>query len=90
MGLRVRADWRHGAYLTGRSMWVMAHYLSQVLGGAYRMPAAHLVLRGVVSNTTPQGAYRGIGRVESNYVLERLIDQAADEMGLDPVSVRRL
>ena len=89
MGLRVRADWRHGAYLTGRSMWVMAHYLSQVLGGAYRMPAAHLVLRGVVSNTTPQGAYRGIGRVESNYVLERLIDQAADEMGLDPVSLRR-
>jgi carbon-monoxide dehydrogenase large subunit len=88
-GLRVRGDWRHGAYLTGRSIWVMVHYLSQVLGGSYRIANGHLSLRGVVSNTTPQAAYRGIGRLEANYVLERLVDQAAWETGIDPVSLRR-
>ena len=89
LGLRINGDWRHGAYLTGRGMWVMAHYLSQVLGGSYRIPAGHLSLRGIVSNTTPQAAYRGIGRLEANYVLERLIDQAARETGIDPVTLRR-
>jgi aerobic carbon-monoxide dehydrogenase large subunit len=89
LGLRVHGDWRHGAYLTSRSIWVMAHYISQVLGGGYRIPAGHLSLRGVVSNTTPQGAYRGIGRLEANYVLERLIDQAAKEMDIDPLALRR-
>ncbi len=90
LGLRVRADWRHGAYHTGRGIWVMAHYLSQVLGGGYRMPAGYLYLRGIVSNTTPQGPYRGVGRLEANYVLERLITQAATEMDMDQVSIRRL
>ena len=89
LGLRVAADWRHGAYLMARGIWVMAHYLSQVLGGSYRMPTAFMSLRGVVSNTVPQGAYRGIGRLETNYVLERLIDQAAADMGLDPIAIRQ-
>lgn len=89
LALRIAADWRHGAYLIGRSIWVMSHYLSQVMGGAYRMPAAFMNLRGIVSNTVPQGPYRGIGRLEANYILERLIDQAAWEMQLDPVDLRR-
>lgn len=88
-GLRVAGDWRHGAYLTGRSIWIMTHYLSQVMGGSYRIPTGHLSLRGIVSNTTPQSAYRGVGRLEANYVLERLVDQAARETGMDPVSLRR-
>lgn len=89
LGLRVAADWRHGAYFMGRGIWVMAHYLSQVLGGGYRMPAGFMSLRGVVTNTTPQGAYRGIGRLEANYVLERLIDTAAAGMQLDAIDLRR-
>ena len=89
LALRVRGDWRHGAYLGSRSMWVMTHYLSQILGGPYRIPAGHLVLRGIATNTTPMDALRGIGRLESNYVLERLIDQAAAETGADPVTLRR-
>ena len=60
-----------------------------MLGGGYRIPAGHLSLRGVVSNTTPQGAYRGIGRLEANYVLERLIDTAARELGMDPITLRQ-
>lgn len=87
--IRVQGDWRHGAYLTSRSMWVMTHFLSQVLGGSYRIPDGHLVLRGIVTNTTPMGALRGIGRLEANYILERLIDQAASETGRDPVALRR-
>ena len=89
LALRIRADWRHGAYLTSRSMWVMTHYLTQILGGPYKIPAGHLVLCGIATNTTPMGALRGIGRLESNYVLERLIDEAASEIGLDPVALRR-
>ncbi len=89
LAIRMRGDWRHGAYLGTRGMWIMTHYLSQVLGGPYRIPSGHLLLRGVVSNTTPQGAFRGIGRLEANYVLERLIDQAAAETGADPVALRR-
>ncbi|NKB58829.1 MAG: molybdopterin-dependent oxidoreductase [Alphaproteobacteria bacterium] len=89
LGLRVRGDWRHGAYLCSRGLWIMTHYVSQILGGTYRIPAGHLALCGIVSNTTPQAAYRGIGRLEANYILERLIDQAAHETGADPVTLRR-
>ncbi|MBT3534113.1 MAG: xanthine dehydrogenase family protein molybdopterin-binding subunit [Rhodospirillaceae bacterium] len=90
LGLRVRADWRHGAYFTNRSIWIMCHYLTQVLGGGYRMPVAHLSMRGIVSNTTPHSAYRGVGRLEINYVLERLIHQASIEMDIDPITLRRI
>lgn len=89
LGLRVRGDWRHGAYFANRSIWVMTHYLSQVMGGPYRLSTAFMALRGVVSNTTPQAAYRGIGRLEINYVLERLIDQAARELGIGRLELRR-
>jgi len=89
LALRVRGDWRHGAYLGSRSIWVMTHYLTQILGGPYRIPTGHLILRGIATNTTPVGALRGIGRLEANYVLERLIDQAASEFGADPVTLRR-
>jgi len=89
LGLRVRADWRHGAYIASRSVWVMAHFLAQVMGGGYRMPTAYLNQRGVVTNTAPMGAYRGIGRLEINYVLERLIYQAAHETGIDPLTLRQ-
>ena len=89
LGLRVRADWRHGAYIASRSVWVMAHFLAQVMGGGYRMPTAYLNQRGVVTNTAPMGAYRGIGRLEINYVLERLIDQAGHEMNIDPLTLRQ-
>ena len=54
------------------------------------MPVAHLYLRGIVTNTTPMAAYRGIGRLEANYILERLIDQAAYELNMDSVEIRRL
>jgi len=89
LGLRAAIDWRHGAYLPGRSTWVIAAYLPPTLGGAYRVPCGDFSIRGVFTNTTPLAAYRGIGRVEANYLIESLIDAAARETGRDPVELRR-
>ena len=89
LAMKADIDWRHGAYLGSRMVWVITHYLPPTMGGVYRMPAARTTIRGVFSNTTPQAAYRGIGRVETNYMIESLIDQAARELGRDPVALRR-
>lgn len=86
--LRVEVDWRHGAYLTSRSVWVMVHYFPPTLGGPYRIPSAHISMRGVFSNSTPQAAYRGIGRIEANYLTESLVEAAARAAGIDRVELR--
>jgi carbon-monoxide dehydrogenase large subunit len=88
--MRVRVDWRHGAYLTSRNVWVMVHYLPPTLGGPYRIPRAHVSIRGLFSNTTPLAAFRGIGRVEANYLTESLIEAAARATGRDRIELRRL
>jgi carbon-monoxide dehydrogenase large subunit len=88
-GLRVEADWRHGAYVPARTFSVMTQYLAPTLGGVYQVRDLHLRLRGVFSNTTPQSAYRGIGRVEATYLIEDAMDVAARELGIDRVELRR-
>ena len=55
----------------------------------YRMPLVEVSTKGVLTNTTPTGAYRGAGRPEGNYYMERLIDTAALEMGIDGIALRR-
>ena len=87
--LELGLDWRHGAYLAARGLWVMTHYFGATVGGGYRIPRVGYGLRGIFSNTPPIAAYRGIGRMEANYVLERLIDQAARDIGMDPLRLRR-
>ena len=87
--MRVQVDWRHGAYLTSRNVWVMAHYLPPMLGGPYRIPCGHVTLRGVFSHTTPLAAFRGIGRIEANYLTESLIEAAARDTGIDRIELRR-
>jgi hypothetical protein len=57
--------------------------------GVYRTPLIEVSTRIVVTNTQPVGAYRGAGRPEANYYMERLVDTAAAEMGLDRVDLRR-
>ena len=89
MAMRVRVDWRHGAYLTSRNVWIMVHYLPLTLGGPYRIPYGHVFMRGVFSNTTPLAALRGIGRIEANYLTESLIEAAARETGIDRMELRR-
>ncbi len=60
-----------------------------LLSGVYHIPAAHVRGRGVVTNTVPTTPYRSAGRPEVIFVIERLIDLAADQLGLDPVALRR-
>jgi carbon-monoxide dehydrogenase large subunit len=60
----------------------------RIMGGVYRIPAIHNLVHGVVTNTTPVDAYRGAGRPESAYIMERLIEAAAREIGV-PVDEMR-
>jgi aerobic carbon-monoxide dehydrogenase large subunit len=89
LAMKADIDWRHGAYLASRNVWVITHFLPPTMGGVYRVPNARTTIRGIFSNTTPQAAYRGIGRLETNYLIESLIDQAARELDLDPIELRR-
>ena len=57
--------------------------------GVYKTPLIEVTTKGVFTNTTPVGAYRGAGRPEANYYMERLVDTAAREIGIDPVEIRR-
>ncbi|MCB1808137.1 MAG: molybdopterin-dependent oxidoreductase, partial [Candidatus Competibacteraceae bacterium] len=61
----------------------------KVLPGVYDVKRLHYRVLGVLSNTVPVDAYRGAGRPESIYVIERLMDQAARELGLDRAELRR-
>ena len=88
LGLRVTTDYAQGAYLTF-SASVPAGLGSMAYTNVYAIPAAHIGLRAVYTHTTPTGPYRGAGKPEAIYVMERLVDQAAREMNLDPAEIRR-
>jgi aerobic carbon-monoxide dehydrogenase large subunit len=75
-----------GAYPV--SFAVLANLL-RMAAGVYDIPALHVRVRGVVTNTLPVGVYRGAGRPESTLILERLVDLAAAELGLDRAALRR-
>ena len=62
---------------------------SALLAGVYRTPAIHVEVTGVFTNTVPTDAYRGAGRPEACYVLERLADEAARKLGIDRAEIRR-
>ena len=61
----------------------------KVLTSVYDVPAVDYLIRGVLTNTMATGAYRGAGRPEANFLMERLLDKAAREMKLDPAEIRR-
>ncbi|HTY76810.1 MAG TPA: xanthine dehydrogenase family protein molybdopterin-binding subunit [Candidatus Bathyarchaeia archaeon] len=77
-----------GAYLTPRSAGPVTNNVGGV-AGVYTTPAIHLTSTGVFSNTTLTGPYRGAGRPEATYAIERVIDVAARELGIDPIELRR-
>ena len=87
LGLRVKTFAAVGAYLqTG--MPACTGNLG-TLAGVYRTPAIHVDFTAVFTNTNPMRPYRGNGRPEAAYVIERMVDLAADELGLDPAELRR-
>lgn len=78
-----------GAYASAFGLGATTSASSVVLGGVYDIPVIALESRGAFTNTAPIEAYRGAGKPEANYVLERLIDAAARRYGFDPLELRR-
>ena len=87
LGLRVRTIAAVGAYPQAGSNAFVANL--GTLAGVYRTPAVYADVTAVYTNTNPMRAYRGNGRPEAAYVIERMVDLAADELGIDPIELRR-
>jgi carbon-monoxide dehydrogenase large subunit len=78
-----------GAYLSAVSPTVPTVGYAKMAPSVYAIPAMHIRVRGVFTNTAPTEAYRGAGKPEALFALERLIDVAAHEMGIEPAVLRR-
>ncbi len=88
LGLRVNGLNDMGSYIVGAAI-VIPLFASRLAPGAYDVPAAHIVSKAVFTNTTPLAPYRGAGRPEAAYLVERLIDRAAAVTGIEPAEIRR-
>ncbi|MSP67224.1 MAG: xanthine dehydrogenase family protein molybdopterin-binding subunit [Alphaproteobacteria bacterium] len=89
LGLRVTTLANLGAYLSQFGPFVPTECGARVLSGAYATPAVHATVRGVYTNTQPIDAYRGAGRPEAIYLVERLVDLAARHLGVGATELRR-
>ena len=78
-----------GAYMSLFSSSVPTYLYATLLSGQYRIPAIHANVRTVYTNTAPVDAYRGAGRPEATYLLERVVETAARELGVAPAELRR-
>ncbi len=89
LALRVNGLANMGAYLTGVGLFCNTTHVSGCLPTVYDIPHIVMDSRGVFTNEVPIGPYRGAGRPEANFLMERLVDVAARVSGLDPVEIRR-
>ena len=87
LGLRVKTIAAVGAYPQAGSNAFVNNL--GTLAGVYRTPAVHADVTAVYTHTNPMRAYRGNGRPEAGYVIERMVDEAATELGIDPIELRR-
>jgi aerobic carbon-monoxide dehydrogenase large subunit len=90
LALRTRNIANMGAYLSNFAPYIPTMAGTGVLASVYGFQAVYAHVIGVFTNTVPVDAYRGAGRPESNYLVERLVDAAAREVGMDRVELRRL
>jgi len=88
-GLRVRTLANLGAYLSTFAPAIPTYLSATLLSGPYVIPAIHSEVKAIFTHTVPVDAVRGAGRPETTYLLERLVDKAAREMGIDRVEIRR-
>ena len=88
LALRVTTWANMGAYLSNYAPFI-PQLAVPMLSGVYRIPAIYANIKGVVTNTVPVDAYRGAGRPEGIYLLERIVDAAARELGIAPDELRR-
>ena len=89
LGLRVNTIANMGAYLSTFAPAIPTYLHGTLLQGVYDTPAIYCEITAVFTHTTPVDAYRGAGRPEATYLLERLVDTGARELGLDPAEIRR-
>jgi len=89
VGLRTHTYANLGAYLSTFSSSVPTWLHGTLMAGNYKTPVIQVNVRAMFTNTVPVDAYRGAGRPEATYQLERVIDKAARELGVDPVALRR-
>lgn len=78
-----------GAYMSGGGPGSSTNAPAAAMGGGYVIPAISMDVRAVFTNTVPIDAYRGAGKPEANYLIERLIDEAARRFGFDRIDLRR-
>jgi carbon-monoxide dehydrogenase large subunit len=88
-GLRAKVWANLGAYLSTASTGIPTILHGLMLSGAYRIPSIHEDVFGMFTNTTPVDAYRGAGRPEATFIVERLVDLLASQLKLDPAELRR-
>ena len=89
LGLRVHTTANMGAYLSTFSSCIPTILYATLLAGQYATPAIYCEVQAVFTNTAPVDAYRGAGRPEATYVVERVVEMAAREMRIDPTELRR-
>ena len=90
VGLRVDTLANLGAYLSAFSMVTPTYLHGTLLSGCYNIPAIYTNVKGVCTTTVNVDAYRGAGRPEATYLLERTMDYAARQVGMDPAEFRRI
>jgi len=89
LGLRVQTKANLGAYLSTFSSCVPTYLYAPLLSGQYDIPAIYVEVEGIYTTTAPVDAYRGAGRPEATFLVERIIEKAARETGTDPATFRR-
>ncbi len=90
VALKVKTTANLGAYLSTFGSSVPTYLYGTLLAGQYATPNIYVEVEGVYTNTCPVDAYRGAGRPEATYVVERIVETAARELGRDPTELRRL
>jgi aerobic carbon-monoxide dehydrogenase large subunit len=89
LALRVKTIANMGAYLSTFASSVPTILYATLLAGQYKTPAIYCEVKAVFTNTAPVDAYRGAGRPEATYVVERIVEQAARDLKMDPAALRR-
>jgi aerobic carbon-monoxide dehydrogenase large subunit len=89
LGLRAKTVANLGAYMSTFSSSVPTYLYATLLSGQYAIPQIYCEVDAVYTNTVPVDAYRGAGRPEATFVVERLVEVGAREMGIDPAELRR-
>jgi aerobic carbon-monoxide dehydrogenase large subunit len=89
IGLRLNMLANIGAYIASDRQLLTPFGMIGTVVGVYRIPAAYVAIRAMLSNTSPTAPYRGAGRPEASYLIERALEDAGNDLGVDAIELRR-